>query len=81
MKIADLFDRTPNKAIRVAAGVAAANGLILGYHLFQLARAVQANENRQMFLMDIIQRKVSITDLEEFDIIALRELGLLREKN
>lgn len=81
MKIAYLFDRTPNKAIRVAASVAAANGLILAYHLYQLARAVEKNENRQMFLMDIIQRKLSLTDLEEFDIIALRELGLLREKN
>lgn len=54
----------------------AAASIAQGLVLLVIDRAVNTNENRQKFLFDIVSRNTQ--HLEDFDLIALRELGLIR---
>lgn len=70
---------TPSKALRLVAGLTVVQAVAIAYQLLQVEEAVTANEKRQVFLLDIVRRNYD--RLEEFDLIALRELGLIKEQS
>lgn len=67
----------PSEAMKVAAVFSVAQSVLLAYHLLTTSKVTNLNEKRVEFLFDIVSRNTD--KLEEFDIIALRELGLIKE--
>jgi len=62
---------TPQQALRILAGLTIFSGLIL----LGIEREVDSTAKKARFLIDIIER--NLDQLEEFDLIAMRELGLI----
>lgn len=66
------FEFTPRQGLRFLAIASIIQGLVL----LSIDRAVHINETRQGFLFDIVSRNTQ--HLEDFDLIALTELGLIK---
>lgn len=67
----------PSKAVKVAAIATLAQSAVLAYFLLDASKAAEVNEKRFLYMHDIVSRHMD--KLEEFDIIALRELGLIKD--
>lgn len=70
------MDLSVQKSLRLAAALSIAQAAMIAYYLLQIEKTVLVNEKRQIFLADIVSRNVD--RLEEFDLIALRELGVIK---
>lgn len=66
----------PSKALKIAAGVIVVQSLMVAYELVKISNVTDINEKRARFLFDFAARNTA--QLEEFDIIALSELGLIK---
>lgn len=68
---------TPQQGLRLVAGLGIAQAVISGVILLAIEREVSVTENKARFLLDFVERNVD--HLEPFDIIALTDLGVIRE--
>jgi hypothetical protein len=68
---------SPNEALMVSAGVLAIQSGAMVFHLVRIAKVGIEYEKRSKFLLDIVQRNTE--HLEEFDLIALRDMGMIKE--
>lgn len=68
---------TPSQAMKLAAAGAAIQGLMLAAHLLKISKVTDETEKQFLFLADIVQRNME--HLEEFDLIALRDMGMLKD--
>lgn len=76
-KFLNMTDEPPSKSLKIVAGVTAIQSVTLAYFLLKAGKVVKVNEDRLEFLYDIVGRNVE--HLTEFDLIALKELGLFEE--
>lgn len=68
---------SPNEALMVSAGVLAIQSGAMVIHLARIARVGIEYEKQSKFLLDIVRRNTE--HLEEFDLIALREMGMIKD--
>lgn len=68
---------TPRQALKITAALTFANGTALALFLLKIEKTVGITETRFNYLADIVSR--NLDELEDFDIIALTELGMLRQ--
>lgn len=69
---------TPKAALRLVAALSLANGLFMARFLLDVEKTMTLTTRRAEFLADIVQR--NFDRLEDFDLIALKQLGILREE-
>lgn len=68
---------TVSQSLMVTAAIFAVQSGGMVHYLLKVAKVMETNEERANFLLDIVSRNME--HLEEFDIIALRELGMIKE--
>lgn len=68
---------TPKQGLRLLAGLGLAQAVISGFVLLAIEHETTATADKARFLVDIVSRNVE--HLDDFDLIALRELGVIRE--
>lgn len=66
----------PSKATKFIAGAVFLQGAIVAYQLLNTSKVTDLNEKRLEYVCDIIGR--NIEQLDEFDLIALNQLGLFK---
>lgn len=64
----------PKSTVRLTAAAVAIHGIVLAHYILSTGKTAE----QARFLADIVSRNVD--NLEEFDLIALRELGILKER-
>lgn len=75
--IADLFPKvmTPSQALKISAGISLFQAAMTAHWMFKTAKVIEKTEKQWNFMADIISR--NLDNLNEFDIIALKDLGVL----
>lgn len=69
---------TTKQALRLAAGLSVASAVNLALFLRKIEKATDRTHDKAVFLADIVNR--NIDRLDDFDKIALENLGLLAPK-
>lgn len=68
---------TPQQGLRIVAGLGLATAAFSAIMLLGIEQETSRTADKARFLVDIVARNVE--HLDDFDLIALRELGIIQE--
>ena len=74
------IDPTPSQVVRISAVVVLIQAAVTAQSLLRAANVVAKHEEKFLFLMDVANRNIDPAQLDEFDKIALYNLGMIRDK-